>query len=150
MPRKQLVAFVQVLALAVRCLHVDVTSGQGSAGDQPHTCRQEPHWQAAALCASISSSSSAQHLRPRGYRRSTEIGRGLAFRELEPNRRGWIWLPLLTVACTACRLGKCNFCSSRYPKALPLVKCLHYSLIKKDTDLGDSSLNKRIRTVMGM
>lgn len=52
MPRKHLVAFVQVLALAVRCLHVDVTYGQGSAGDQPHTCRQEPQWQAAALCAS--------------------------------------------------------------------------------------------------
>ena len=87
MPRKHLVAFVQVLALAVRCLHVGVTYGHGSAGGQAHTCRQEPHWQAAALCASAASPT--QHLRLRGYPRSTEMGRGLVFRELEPNRRGW-------------------------------------------------------------
>lgn len=51
-PRNHSVAFVQMLVLAARCLHVDVPYGHGHVGAQVPACGQEPPWQAAALHAS--------------------------------------------------------------------------------------------------
>jgi len=79
MPRKHLLAFAQVLALAVRCLHLGVAYGHDSAGGQAQGC----------LVYKCCTSFSAQHCCPRGYPPSAEVGMGLVFRQLEPNKGGW-------------------------------------------------------------
>lgn len=151
MPRKHPVAFVQVLALAVRCLRVGVTWCylalqviRPTPADRSHAAEQLPCVQVLHL--QLSSAPPPGRLPSVNGDRNGTCVQGTGARQ----KRGRSWLPFLTVACTACRLGKRNFCRYCHPKALPLVKYLCYSLIKKDRDLGDSSLKKRFRTVMGI